>query len=97
MTARDYKISHILIMKVNTSVQFKDVLKNFPKAYSNAELCKHFASEYRKIVKRVERVLYFPVDFRSFELKKGLKSLVTRIKLLSIAFSVEKGKFEVIC
>ena len=40
-------------MKVKTSVQFKDVLKNFPKAYSNAELCKHFASEYGKIVKRV--------------------------------------------
>ena len=40
-------------MKVNTSVQFKDVLENFPKGYSNVELCKHFASEYRKIVKRV--------------------------------------------
>ena len=40
-------------MKVNTSVQFKDVLKNFPKGYSNAELCKHFASEYGKITKRV--------------------------------------------
>ena len=40
-------------MKVNTSVQYKDVLKNFPKGYSNAELCKHFASEYGKITKRV--------------------------------------------
>ena len=38
-----------------------------------------------KLINLVERVLYFPVDFRSFELKKGLKSLVNRIKLLLIA------------
>ena len=82
-------------MKVNTSVQFKDVLKNFPKAYSNAELCKHFASEYGKIVKRVFPNKCFSAlatKFRNVYVKKYSSS---RNKFLAKATSFLEQSFYV--
>ena len=66
-------ISIILAMKTNTSVKVRDLLENFPKSSKHSELCKHFASEYRKIKKQTfpaKCFMKFAIQFRDNFVKK---------------------------